>query len=244
MAALIAAHGVALPGASAQGISASASSGRAELEAAREQLTQRASETTDPNKRTRLLGEAELIETRLREGDFEPGDRIVVTVEGDTALSDTFTVRDARVLELDQLPELSLAGVLRAEAQDRIARHVATYLRDPVVRVTPLVRIGIIGAVQRQGFYSIPADVPIGDAIMLAGGLSEQSDIRKTEVRRESVDILNREEVQQALRTGATLDQLNLRAGDQIVVGEKSPLNWENGLRLAAILAGLAYAFR
>src|SRR5918992_1433834 len=37
--------------------------------------------------------EAAALRARLREGDFEVGDRVVLTVRGDSALSDTFTVQ-------------------------------------------------------------------------------------------------------------------------------------------------------
>ena len=231
----------------AQGVvapQARVSAARTELENARVRAEQLAAEAKDDDERARLQGEAQTIARRLAEGDFEPGDRVVLVVEGDTALTDTFTVRDNRMLVLDRLPELSLAGVLRSESQERIAAHVARYLRDPVVRVTPLVRVGIVGEVQRQGFYSIPADVPIGDAIMLAGGLSERADIQKTEVRRGKDEILTRHNVRNALRAGATLDQLNLRAGDQIVVGGKTMINWENALRVTALLAGVYLSLR
>jgi hypothetical protein len=47
-----------------------------------------------------------------------------------------------------------------------------------------------------------------------------------------------------ALRTGATLDQLALRPGDEIVVGAKPQLSWETTLRALVIVAGAYWSFR
>ena len=65
------------------------------------------------------------------------------------------------------------------------------------------------------------ADQLVGDAIMLAGGPGGNSDIQKTFVRRAGVEIVPRESFADGLTRGLTLDQLNLRAGDEIVLGSK-----------------------
>src|SRR5437763_1041624 len=64
------------------------------------------------------LAEAAALRARLREGDFHVGDRIILAVSGETALSNTFTVRAGNLLEIPTLPPVSLRGTLRSELHD------------------------------------------------------------------------------------------------------------------------------
>jgi protein involved in polysaccharide export with SLBB domain len=165
--------------------------------------------------------EATLIRERLMEGDLQVGDQVVMSVLGEPTLSDTFPVSPGRVLVLPGFGEVPLRGVLRSELQDHLTRELARYLREPQVRVQSKVRIGLLGGVTRQGFYHVPADVLISDAIMMAGGLAATADPNHTVIRRAGQDLLNRDQVRDALVRGATVDQLNLRAGDEIVVDSR-----------------------
>jgi protein involved in polysaccharide export with SLBB domain len=162
--------------------------------------------------------EAALIRTRLDSGDFQPGDRILIRVEGEAALSDTFTVRPGPTLPLPQLGAVSLAGVLRSELPGRLETHLAHYLRDPTVQVRPLIRILVEGEVAKPGFYAVPPELPLADAISSAGGLTQRAKPTAIRVERGSNAIWSGDPLQQALGRGLTLDQLSLRAGDRVFV--------------------------
>src|SRR5687768_2701497 len=60
---------------------------------------QAASAGAEEMRQQKLLEATELRE-RLRDGDFQVGDRIVLSVRGDSALTDTFVVRAGRTLSL------------------------------------------------------------------------------------------------------------------------------------------------
>ena len=53
---------------------------------------------------------------------------------------------------------------------------------------------------------------------MYAGGLDANADMENLHIERSGVVLWEGEELEQVLSEGRTLDQLNLRAGDQIVV--------------------------
>lgn len=166
--------------------------------------------------------EATLIRERLTEGDLQVGDQIVLTMVGEEQFSDTFTVGSGRVLSPAGIPDIPLRGILRSEAEAYLTEQFSRYVRDPRVRVAALIRMGILGAVGSQGFYQVPADRLVSDAIMQAGGLAAGADPGRTFVRRGSTTLLTQDQVQDAIIRGATLDQLNLRAGDEIVVDLKA----------------------
>jgi polysaccharide export outer membrane protein len=166
--------------------------------------------------------ERQVIEHRLRDGDFQPGDRVSVSVRGEQALTDTFTVRAGRLLELPDMAPLPLQGVLRSELEPRLAAHVGQYIRTPDVRAQALLRIGILGSVNRPGYYSVRADQPLGDMLTIAGGLAVDGDLSKASVTREGVETWPRKEVRQALASGQSLDVLGFQGGDELQIGRRS----------------------
>jgi protein involved in polysaccharide export with SLBB domain len=178
------------------------------------------------------------VETRLRDGDFQTGDRIRLVVLGDTALSDTFTVRPGRILQLPNIPDISLQGVLRSEFQSFIKTKLTQYLRDPQVTATALVRLAVVGSVNRPGFYVVPATTLASDVVMAAGGPSGQADIGKATVRRGSVAVIDAKQMRQAFADGVSIDQLNLHSGDEFVIGEKSG-GIKDALRTAGLISGI-----
>src|SRR5579863_316196 len=178
---------------------------------------------------------------RLANGDFQAGDRIAMVVQGEPTLSDTVTVRANQVIHLTNMPDISLHGVLRSELQDFLRQQLGRYLRNPDVRAVSLVRVDVLGPVLRPGFYTAPADELVSDVVMQAGGLSAQADINKTVVRRGEALVQPASRVQEALARGETLDQLDVRAGDAIVVGERpAGGNLVRVLEVVGAIAGIA----
>jgi hypothetical protein len=187
--------------------------------------------------------EAAVLRARLRDGDFEVGDRVVLTVR-DSALSDTFAVQPGRTLNLPNLPPLSLAGVLRSELRSHLVAQVGRFVKDTTLRATALIRFGVLGEVARPGYYRLSADIPISDALMAAGGPTARADVPRTVVRRGSKQLLSKRTVRQAMVAGLTLDELNLGPGDEIVVGEKRERGWRAVASAAALAGGLVVGLR
>ena len=75
--------------------------------------------------RAQARAEANAIRARLRDGDVQPGDQIALVVEGQQALSDTFSVRAGGVLFLPQIGDVSVAGLLRSEVESRLHDQLA-----------------------------------------------------------------------------------------------------------------------
>ena len=176
--------------------------------------------------------EAELIRQRLDEGDIRAGDRIMMSVEGQPTLSDTFTVMGTRAIILPQLGEISLAGILRSELQTHLTTELSRYIINPVVHARSLIRLGILGAVMRPGYYTVPSDMLFTDALMVAGGPSAAADLEKMTVQRGDKTIWSKSTLRQAVQEGRTLDQMSIRAGDNVDL----PIRREGTARLTNIL--------
>jgi polysaccharide export outer membrane protein len=174
-----------------------------------------------------------MIRHRLEHGDFQDGDRIVVTVEGVGGFTDTLIVRSGKRLQVPQMAEIPLNGVLRSELRPRLSHHIGRYLRDPVVKATPLVRIGVLGNVVRPGYYYVSADLPLSDVLMSASGPTSEADVAKISVRRNGVVVMDEKNTRKALTQGASIDMLHIQAGDEISIGRQRRANW--GVIVAAV---------
>jgi protein involved in polysaccharide export with SLBB domain len=153
---------------------------------------------------------------------FRPGDRVLLSVEGEPALSDTFTVDSRLRLTLPAVGEIPLEGIPRPDIQGYLATTLGRYLREPVVTARALVRIAIAGEVLRPGFYAVPTDLVLSDAIMVAGGATADAVLRDMRVERGHQQLLSAKALGDAVSRGYTLDQIGLEAGDRIVVPRRS----------------------
>ena len=161
---------------------------------------------------------AALIRGRLDNGDFQAGDRIVLRVDSEPQLTDTFTVSDNLDLTLPQVGTIPLRGVLRSELTETVKTHVSHYIRDPVIEAHPLMRLLVEGQVVRPGYYGVAPEHPLTDVITAAGGFAQGAKVKDVRVERGQTKIWAGTSLQEAMGRGYSLDRLNLRAGDRVFV--------------------------
>jgi polysaccharide export outer membrane protein len=204
---------------------------RAELKRAQARLTA-AGKTED----------AALVNRRLTEGDFQPGDHILLIVTAESTLTDTFVVDHDRTLALPPpvAKAVSLQGVLRSELESTLTDFISRYVRSPDVRASTLVRLSIQGQVAKAGFYGVPARGLLSDALMAAGGTTHDADMKKIKIERNGETLLKDQAMRVALASNMTLDQLGLRNGDEIVIGKKGGAGTYDNLRFVALLVSTA----
>ncbi len=182
--------------------------------------------------------------------EFHAGDRIALTVEGTSLtgaaaqspylIADTAVVREGQILRFPTIGDISLVGVRRPNLEKYLTQQFGKFVRDPVVHATPLVRIAMLGQINRPGFYTFPSDIPLGEVVMRAGGPTGESDLNKTVVKRGSQTVIGKGEVTHAFTAGATLDDLRIAPGDKIVIGERSHLGFGTILQYSGIALSLA----
>jgi len=195
-----------------------------ELLARYEQATRSAAYSEELRAKARY--EAGLIRVRLEEGDFQVGDQIQLSVEGQPELSETFQVAPGRVLILPVIGEIPLKGVLRSELEEHLTKSLARYIVEPKVHASSRIRISILGQVAQPGFYVVPSEVPLTDVLMMAGGPAQNAELTKIYIERGGDRIWGGEALQAAIIEGRTLDQLSLRAGDRIIVPGNAQSRW------------------
>jgi len=159
-----------------------------------------------------------VVAAQTRAATFQVGDRILLHVEGDSALSDTFTVVAGPALRLPIIGEIALAGVRRTDLEAHLTRELGRYIKDPVVQARALIRVSVVGEVVRPGFYAVPVDLVLPDALMLAGGATQAARVDRLSILRGNASLWSGTDLQAAIARGATLDELGIRAGDRIQV--------------------------
>jgi polysaccharide export outer membrane protein len=194
--------------------------------------------------RATKLRDAAAVRWRLSHGDFDVGDRIVLVVPGESALTDTFTVASGRTVQLPKLPPLALDSILRSELHAHLAPSIGRFLKDTLFQATPLIRFGVLGEVARPGYYSLSADASISDALMAAGGPTSDADLPSTIVRRGSRVAMSKRAVRDAMVAGSTLDQIGLGAGDELVVAVRRERGWAFVAQIAALATGVLIGLR
>jgi protein involved in polysaccharide export with SLBB domain len=169
-----------------------------------------------------------------RSAAFQAGDRVLLRVQGDSALSDTFTVVAGPALRLPDIGEISLASVRRSDLESYLTRELSRFIKDPVVQARALIRVSVVGEVTRPGFYAVPIDLVLPDALMLAGGATQTARVERMRILRGTVSLWDGDKLQAAIARGATLDELGIQAGDRLQVpGQRDP---ESKWRIAGIV--------
>lgn len=176
--------------------------------------------------RERARRDIELIQDRLSRGDLRVGDRILLEVEGESQLPDTVPVEPGPAVTLPVMGRISLRGVLRSELEEHLTEELGQFIRDPTVRARALIRVSIQGNVGSPGFFTVPADMLVQEALMRAGGPTQSSDLEEIEIQRADRVLWSGSELRDAMIEGRTLDQLNVRAGDQIFVPVQEQNPW------------------
>jgi protein involved in polysaccharide export with SLBB domain len=179
------------------------------------------------------------IRARLETGDFQAGDRVVVRVTGEVGLSDTFPVTAGPELVLPTVGEIPLRGVLRSEIEPQVARYVAQAIRDAEVRARPLMRVSVQGEVTRPGYYNLPPDAPLSDALSAAGGPTKDAKIGELRIVRGDVKVLEKDRLRALIAQGSTLDAADVRPGDEFQVPGHGHGNTTEAFRLVAVLLSI-----
>ncbi|GAB1342513.1 polysaccharide biosynthesis/export family protein [Gemmatimonas sp.] len=179
------------------------------------------------------------VKQRLEQGDFKAGDRFVLVLRQDSVRSDTLVVRDSLRVAVLNLPEFSVAGLLRSELEERMTAHIARFLKNFTVRTTQLVRLSVTGAVRNPGFFYAVPDRPLNDLLTSAGGPLAEANLNKVTVTRIGKTILDGKAAKQAVEQGRTLEELDIQGGDAVHVPLKKKVDYRTIIQFAFLIMSL-----
>lgn len=160
---------------------------------------------------------------RERDVGVRPGDAVRVRVYGDSALSGEYRVNENGRVVLPVVGRREVAGLSPDSLRADLQAAYGEFYRDPVLDVTVLRRISILGAVRQPGLYPVDPTVSLAEALATAGGVTGSADRGGIQLIREGRVL--REELDRQTLLGRT----PIRSGDRIYVSQKSwfARNWQ-----------------
>lgn len=176
---------------------------------------------------------------RLRPGD---GVRLQIVIPGfpntplGSALEPDYPVMDDGVALLPMIGLVDVAGRPFPEVRAEVRERYRDELGDVTVRVTPLLRVAVLGEVRQPGLIPVDPTFTVADLIAAVGGLTPRGDPGKVTLLREGQPMRISLEVEGDGRARS------LRPGDQIVVGRQSWIRENLNLLLPSAASVLAAA--
>lgn len=156
------------------------------------------------------------------------GDRVRLKVWREPQYSDELPVDGAGQIVLPRVGPMTVTGLTIGTLQDSVRGRLQAFLREPVVQVTVLRRVGLQGEVRAPGLYYVDPTMTLRDVIAQAGGLTEAANASRVAVVREGREF----PLGAATSVASAAD---LRSGDAIVVGRRSWLS-RNALAVVSTL--------
>jgi protein involved in polysaccharide export with SLBB domain len=131
--------------------------------------------------------------------------------------------------------DLRVAALPFDSVRARLGAFLARYESDPQFVVEPLFRVAVGGEVRRPDLYTLPIETTIGQALALAGGVTDRGQLEHVTLvrngRSETVD-LSRPEAGAATKV--------IQSGDEILVGRSRSILRDAVAPVAAIVAASA----
>lgn len=173
---------------------------------------------------------------------FHVGDRILLRVEGESLYTDTFTVIPGPALRLPVIGDISLTGVARPDLERFLVGRLGPFFKHPVIHACSLVSLGVLGEVERPGYYVVPGDALLTDVLMVAGGPTRDAKFADLRIERDRTPLWHGDRLQQALAARRTVADLSLQTGDRMVVPRTERHDPESLWRIIGIVVTLPVA--
>lgn len=162
------------------------------------------------------------------QGALRPGDLLRIRVWPNEELGGEFPIEETGLVLLPIVGDVRAAGRPLAELRAELGERYGAALKSPVIGITPVFSVSILGAVQRPGLYQVTPTHSLFDLISLAGGLREDADDEKITLLRSGE--ATRIDVRAALSGDGPAELAMLRSGDRVVVEKQRRFNFQTVL--------------
>jgi polysaccharide export outer membrane protein len=150
---------------------------------------------------------------------LRPGDIVKIQVFGHEELSGEYPVDEQYLLLLPIIGEINVRDMPVTELRRRIRAEFGQLYTQSFVSIIPLFRVAVLGEVNRPGLYSVDPTMTIYDVLATAGGATRDAKGQDTKLIRAGQQVPVPMEAAWLAR--ATLRELGVRSGDQVVVPRK-----------------------
>ncbi|HUF67901.1 MAG TPA: SLBB domain-containing protein [Longimicrobiales bacterium] len=167
---------------------------------------------------------------------LRPGDLIRLEVPDVADLSGEFTVAEDGSVLLPLIGSLIVTGRPFTDVSGDIVKSYARELIETPVRVTPVLRIAVLGEVRQPGLVPADPTYTLADVLAAAGGLTPDGDAGRITLLRDG------ESLRFSLDDSGVLLSRRLMPGDQVVVARRSWLGRNMNVLVGAAASVVAAA--
>jgi polysaccharide export outer membrane protein len=167
---------------------------------------------------------------------LRPGDLIRLEVPDVADMSGEFAVADDGAVLLPLIGSVAVAGRPFADVSRDIVEAYSRELLQTPVRVTPVLRIAVLGEVRQPGLVPADPTYTLADVLAAAGGLTPDGDAGRITLLRGG------ESTRFSLDDDSALLSSRLMPGDQVVVGRRSWIGRNMNVLVGAAASAVAAA--
>lgn len=183
---------------------------------------------------------AQTVDPSMDQRVLRPGDVVRIAVWPQEELSGEFPIDERGTLNLPQIGPVQAGGMTGEELRNALESSYELDMQNPVVTVTPLFTVIILGQVRSPGVYQVTPVTSWLQAIAMAGGFGPEADEEKIRLVRDGV--VTEIDAARALESGSSVNTQLLQSGDQIMVPE-SGMSWRDALTVVQFGATLTLIY-
>jgi protein involved in polysaccharide export with SLBB domain len=166
--------------------------------------------------------------------EFYPGDAVRISVIELDRSPDRKTIEingDYTISSMGQIL-LPIIGNVKVVGYDRIglAKYLvelfSSYLREPYIATTPLIRVTLMGAFNRPGAYRINPESSLWQLVEMAEGPKEDCDLNSIRVERGGKVVIKN--LLSQFERGYSLQDIGIKSGDQIFSQNRSSFGFRD----------------
>ncbi len=161
---------------------------------------------------------AQGLPTALHDEQFFKGEALLLHATMDTGsiFNGGYPIDSSGYADLPIIGRVEVAGHGRDEVEAFISAKLANYLRDTHIKVTPAIRLTLLGHWMRPGQYYVSPHATLFEAVLPAGGIAGERTLDEILVQRGEINTGIRFLTLYSNLT--TIAQSGIRSGDIVIV--------------------------
>jgi len=182
------------------------------------------------------------------QNQFQRGDGVRVAVWRDPSregvniqglgITGDYTIDSRGSIQMPLIGEIRVVGSTPEGLATAIKEKYSAFISDMIVICYPLIRISVLGAVQKPGSYFIERRTSLWELIEIAGGLDGQANIKKIQIQRSGKIVAK--DLMSGYEKATSLDELRIQSGDQVLVPGRSLITMRTIIEMTRFALGLA----
>jgi len=182
------------------------------------------------------------------QNQFQRGDGVRVAVWRDPSreginiqglgITGDYTIDSRGNIQMPLVGEMRVVGSTPEGLATSIKEKYAAYISDMIVICYPLIRISVLGAVQKPGSYFIERRTTLWELIEIAGGLDGQANIQKIHIQRSGKTVAK--DLMSGYEKATSLEELRVQSGDQVLIPGQSRITMRTIIEVTRFALGLA----